>query len=281
MIEGRLERYQEPDFSVTVYFDPFNRRIRIDDYLGDIDKILLYCESIAKEEKTEKLVVKTKFEHFKKFIENGFRLEGIIDGYFLGTDCYFFSKFYTVNRSINTQWIKEEEIIQSIVLNAKSSLIGNLPTDYRLKKLTELDTEKLANLYKQVFEIYPTPLNKPEYIKKTMNNGTIYYGMEYNGAIISAASAEVNDFYKNAELTDCATLKDYRKYGLMKFILIQLEGELKSNGIYCAYSIARSLSYGMNAVLQQLNYSYRGRLINNCFIYDKLEDMNVWTKSLV
>ena len=69
-----------------------------------------------------------------------------------------------------------------------------------------------------------------------------------------------NDFYKNAELTDCATLSEHRKYGLMKIILQELEGELKRKGIYCAYSIARSLSFGMNAVLFQLGYKYRGQV---------------------
>ena len=37
-------------------------------------------------------------------------------------------------------------------------------------------------------------------------------------------------FIKNAELTDCATLIRARKYGLMKIILQELEGELKTQG---------------------------------------------------
>jgi beta-lysine N6-acetyltransferase len=135
-------------------------------------------------------------------------------------------------------------------------------------------------LYREVFQIYPTPLHDPEYVKKTMKEGTIYYVFFHQGKIVSAASAEVNSFYKNAELTDCATLKDHRKYGLMKIILRELEAELRMQGIFCAYSIARSLSFGMNAVLFQLGYKYRGRLMNNCYIYDKLENMNMWVKNL-
>jgi putative beta-lysine N-acetyltransferase len=131
-----------------------------------------------------------------------------------------------------------------------------------------------------VFQVYPTPLHDPEYVKKTMKEGTIYYVFFCQGKIVSAASAEVNSFYKNAELTDCATLTEHRKYGLMKIILRELEGELKRQGIFCAYSIARSLSFGMNAVLFQLGYKYRGRLMNNCYIYDKLENMNMWVKHL-
>jgi putative beta-lysine N-acetyltransferase len=102
----------------------------------------------------------------------------------------------------------------------------------------------------------------------------------YQGKIVSAASAEINSFYKNAELTDCATLAEHRKFGLMKMILQELEKDLKNNGIFCAYSIARALSFGMNAALFQLGYSYRGRFMNNCYIYDKLENMNMWVKNL-
>jgi beta-lysine N6-acetyltransferase len=40
------------------------------------------------------------------------------------------------------------------------------------------------------------------------------------------------------------------------------------------------LSFGMNAVLYQLGYNYCGRLMNNCYIYDKLENMNMWVKNL-
>ena len=98
--------------------------------------------------------------------------------------------------------------------------------------------------------------------------------------IVSAASAEVNSQYHNAELTDCATLTNHRKFGLMKNLLERLEAELKQNGIFCAYSIARAQSFGMNAVLHQLGYAYRGRLMNNCYIFDKLENMNMWVKDL-
>ena len=36
----------------------------------------------------------------------------------------------------------------------------------------------------------------------------------------------------------------------------------------------------MNAVLHGLGYQYRGRLINNCYIFEKLENMNMWVKDL-
>jgi putative beta-lysine N-acetyltransferase len=123
-------------------------------------------------------------------------------------------------------------------------------------------------------------MNEPDYVKKVMKNGSIFHIVEFNQEIVSAASADINKMFYHAELTDCATLPEHRKYGFMKKLLSELETELKNEQIFCAFSIARSLSFGMNAVFYQLGYEYTGRMMNNCYIYNKLEDMNVWVKDL-
>lgn len=278
MQEAKVFEKKGVDYQVTFYLDPFNKRVRVDDYLGNLNQLLIESERMAQDHKAEKLIFKARKEHFLNLVEHGFQFEGMICGYFLGSDCLFFSKFYNHERMNSQEWCKEDQLLNGVNSLKRQVKLGGIPSEYTLKKLTENDADELAQLYQQVFKIYPTPLNKPDYIKETMKEGTIYFGFEHHGEIISAASAEVNDFYKNAELTDCATLKVHRKYGLMKFLLLRLEEELKFNGIYCVYSIARSLSFGMNAALHQLGYDYRGRLMNNCYIYDKLEDMNLWVK---
>jgi beta-lysine N6-acetyltransferase len=113
-----------------------------------------------------------------------------------------------------------------------------------------------------------------------IEEGTVFFVAESNGEIVSSASAEVNMVYHNAEMTDCATDPAFRKHGLMKVLVCELEKELLRRNIYCAYSLARALSLGMNAVFRQLGYEYTGRLIKNCNIFDKYEDMNLWVKRL-
>ncbi|MFZ7944318.1 putative beta-lysine N-acetyltransferase [Neobacillus sp. 19] len=271
---------EEESYYLEVYLDPFNKRIRVDDYRGNTHLLLDKAEELVHHHHAEKLIIKVRSEDFIAFFEKGLQPEAVVDRYFLGSDAYFFSKFYTPDRKQNEQWITEDGMIQSIYHLDTSVEKMYPPKEYELKKADESCAAQLSALYKQVFEIYPTPLHDPEYVKKTMQEGTIYYVFFHQGKIVSAASAEINTFYKNAELTDCATLTEHRKYGLMKIILHELERELKQNGIFCAYSIARSLSFGMNAVLFQLEYSYRGRFMNNCYIYDKLENMNMWVKNL-
>lgn len=277
---GKTIELSEEKFQLTVHLDKQNHRIRVDDYLGDFSKVLERAEKIARSENADKLIIKGRREHFTRLLENGYRFEASIDGYFLGSDCLFFSKFLTDERKISKHWTEEDGIIKSVFHLKGPGRTVSPPKAYVLKKMDHSDAAGLSMLYKSVFQIYPTPLNNPDYIIQTMNDGTIYYGFIYDGHVVSAASAEVNAFYKNAELTDCATLKEHRKHGLMKILLERLEQELIDNGIFCSYSIARALSFGMNAVLYQLGYAYRGRLVNNVFIYDKIENMNVWVKDL-
>ena len=272
---------QEQKLYMDVCLDPFNKRVRVDDYRGNIQLVLSKAEELVQEQRAEKLIIKGRCEDIFSFYERGFQPEVMVDRYFLGTDAWFFTKFYTSDRKKNDHWLTEDGMIHSIYQLDPQSQRTFPPKEYELKKADSGCAPELAALYQQVFQIYPTPLNDPEYIKQTMEEDrTIYYAFFYQGKIVSAASAEINSFYKNAELTDCATLTEHRKYGLMKLLLQELEQELIRNGIYCAYSIARALSFGMNAALYQLGYKYRGRLMNNVYIYDKLEDMNMWVKNL-
>ncbi|WP_066299605.1 putative beta-lysine N-acetyltransferase [Bacillus sp. FJAT-29937] len=275
-----VQLIKNENFTMKVYIDLFNKRIRVDDLYGDVLQGAEKAEEMAKELQAEKLILKGRSEQFPLLMKCGYMCEAMIDGYFLGSDMYFFCKYYTTERRTSVQWLKEDSISDNVMKLEQYLKPVKPPQEYILKKLTIEDAEPLAALYEEVFQIYPTPLNDPKYIIETMKEGTIYYGFLINGKVVSAASAEVNDFYKNAEVTDCATLPQHRKHGLMKILLEKLENELKSNGVYCAYSIARALSFGMNAALHQLGYCYRGRLTNNCYIFDKLEDMNVWVKDL-
>ncbi|HOM70936.1 MAG TPA: putative beta-lysine N-acetyltransferase, partial [Armatimonadota bacterium] len=47
-----------------------------------------------------------------------------------------------------------------------------------------------------------------------------------------------------------------------------------------AYTIARSLSYGMNITFAKQGYQYAGTLTNNTNICGHMESMNVWYKHL-
>ncbi|MEH7239377.1 putative beta-lysine N-acetyltransferase [Bacillus sp. JJ1562] len=265
-------------YQANIIIDYFNRRLRVLEYRGNLFSLLEGVNKLAVQNSFEKIICMAMREDLIDFMAQGFMIEAMIQKYFNGSDAYFVTKYFTNERRNSEKWMEEEKIITDILKNPQE----NKPTvtHFFIRKATHEDSEQLAELYDTVFQIYPTPLNNPEYIQQAMKDTTIFYVVEDNGVIVSSASAEVNTIFHNAELTDCATLDAYRKHGLMKKLLVQLEKELINNGIYCAYSIARALSYGMNKSFYQLGYSYTGRLTNNCYIFDKIEDMNVWVKDL-
>ncbi|WP_070119632.1 putative beta-lysine N-acetyltransferase [Bacillus marinisedimentorum] len=279
--EKRAEsiKVESRSYSFHVLLDYFNERLRVEDYLGNPQHIIEKLQRLSEKHSLKKLIMYARPAHLPVFLHEGFSFEAVLKGYFRGTDAYAMALFTDPERRNSPFWIKEDRILADV--KQKGRTPEEKPAaDVTFRNAEPEDAEQLAALYGEIFKIYPTPVTNPAYIRKGMENGTIFYIGETDGRIISAASADVNRNYFNAELTDCATLPEYRKGGLIKQLLEQLEGELKKQGIFCAYSIARALSFGMNAAFYQLGYHYGGRLANNCYIYDKIEDMNVWVKDL-
>ncbi|MGG1575908.1 putative beta-lysine N-acetyltransferase [Fictibacillus sp. NRS-1165] len=269
------------DVTAELFLDYFSERLRVDDYRGNIAALAAEVHELAVQHDFSKVIIKARSEHVGAFLALGYLPEAVFSQYFNGSDAVAMCRFYTNERKRSDFWVEEDKIIDQILElpNVKSGGYS-LPENYLIRLADLNDAEGLAALYGEVFQVYPTPMNDPEYIKKTMEHGTIYYVIEHCKEIVSAASADINLQYHNAELTDCATLPEHRKFGLMKILIEKLEMELKNRKIFCAYSIARSLSFGMNAVFFQRGYKYHGRFTKNCLIFNKYEDMNLWMRDL-
>lgn len=267
------------DFTMNLSLDFFNERLKIEDYRGNVDSVHKQIMRLLNEHPFSKVIVKSRQEDWKQFLSLGYQFEALFTGFFNGNDAYSMAMFTENTRRTSDYWIYEDETLQQ-VQEIPRSLDVPVASQYKIRKAETSDAIALANLYSSVFEIYPTPMNDPDYIQKLIQHDSIFYVAEYEGKIVSAASADINMTYHNAELTDCATLPEHRKKGLMKILIAKLECALKEKQIYCAYSIARSLSFGMNAVFHQRLYEYKGRFTKNCNIYNKLEDMNLWVCDL-
>ncbi|MGM0751145.1 MAG: putative beta-lysine N-acetyltransferase [Bacillota bacterium] len=270
------EYIKQPKLEAAIYKDGYNRRLRVDEFRGNPGLLWEYVKRETESSLYEKVIVKARWNQSLFFFEKGFILEGGVNAYFNGDKALFMSKFLTNERRNSSYWSKEDEILQSVQQLDSQTVVSS----ETIFVATEEHAGQLADLYQEVFKLYPVPLHNPDYVKESMKSGTIFVYIEEDGRIISAASAEVSLSCKNAELTDCATRSSHRKGGYMKHLIRKLEGELLERDIFCAYTIARALSFGMNAVFHQLGYRYGGRLANNCIIFDKMEDMNIWEKDL-
>jgi putative beta-lysine N-acetyltransferase len=259
---------------LIICFDPYNQRVRVDEIIGNLDQAFqIIIEQTPPW--VEKIIVKLKEKQKAYFLANGFIEEGHIPRYFAGEDMSFLVKYTTPKRK---KYLGEREE-QSILHNILSTSRNSPKSTNNYIKIAELsDAAKLAELYNKVFSVYPTPLGEAEYVKNTMRDGTLYVFIEDNDRIVSAASAEINNTYKNAELTDCATLEEAQGKGYNIQLIAKLENLLSKKNMGVCYSLARAKSYAINKIFYNLGYHYTGKLINNCNIYSGLENMNVWYK---
>lgn len=260
---------------ISVFQDPRNLRIRIDEYEGDMEvvhqhilgQVTGWCE---------KLIVKSHTQHVPFFISKGFGCKALVKGYYNGADMYFMTRYFSKHRNQNSAWEVDEKILHESLSTPK---VEAGPRSSTIRLASAADAESLSDFYRKIFSVYPTPIVDPAYVAKSMEEGTRYLFVENNGVPVSAASAEINRKFMNAELTDCASLTEVGGKGFIKQLLSALEQGLKEEGIHCFYTIARASSPAINRAFAQLGYTYGGRLIRNCAIGTGMENMNVWYKN--
>ena len=159
-------------YEMEMFVDPYNKRLRIDDYRGDVLKLIEKAEELVAQFKTEKLIILTRQEHFNHFLQSGFQCEAVVDGFFRGSDAFYFTKYYVVQRRNSNHCVEEDRILERVRHLKKTGTNITIPKNYYMRKMEITDSLALSQLYKEVFTIYPTPLHNPDYIKKTMDNGT-------------------------------------------------------------------------------------------------------------
>lgn len=280
-IQSKHITEENSSFRATLKIDALNQRIWVEDYgIGDLIKLTQYLLGLAHYNHLEKIIFPCRREHVDVLKIQGYVEEGILEGYFSGQDAHFMATFPRPRRGISLLLSTENQILQEISERAgdfKDSL-PVLSPGFNMRKARQKDVPELCALFKTVFDSYPSPVQKPEYLSERITGYDVFRVITYENKIVSAASVEIDPEYNRAELTDCATLPEYRGRRLMNAILHYLERDCHELKLKCLFTLARASSYGMNLVFHRLGYKYKGTLINNCHICGQYEDMNLWVK---
>jgi beta-lysine N6-acetyltransferase len=154
------------DYSIQLFLDYYNERLRVDYYRGNMTMILDELERVACQRKFSKLIFYSRPEHWQLLLSTGFELEAMIKSYFNGTDMYMMTRYKEIERRTSDSWIEEDVTLHTIMEKERKSEELLLPDGYQLRKATVQDADQLANLYRKVFAVYPTPMNEAEYVKK-------------------------------------------------------------------------------------------------------------------
>jgi putative beta-lysine N-acetyltransferase len=263
-----------------VYIDYTNSRVKIvkfqDISVQNIKRIIHF----ASKQHLGKVICNCTIESFGNFAEAGFHLEGKIDSYFKGNDAFCMSYFISSSRKLYRNRDKENLfLIQSLNVNNTFKYNGD-NSKYSIRNANENDIKEMVKLFTDTFFTYPSPVYDENFIRETMNEKVLYKVAVENGKIISVASANMDKYNLNAEITDCATYPQYRTKGILSNLIYALELDLRDMGFITLYSLSRAINPGINFALSKHNYKFRGRLINNCDICGGFEDMNIWVKVL-
>jgi putative beta-lysine N-acetyltransferase len=278
--QDHSEIHKQSTFEAQLYLDFTNSRLKVKSYCGnDIKGLAAYLIDVAKEEELGKILFNIDEKGAPELEAAGYVLEGKYPGFFNGNTAWGYSFFVDDNRKESKYWEKEEDILQSILSRQRKESSGRkLDDNLYMRAAVAADAGPLARLYGEIFSTYPSPLLEQDYIKEVMQSHVLFAAIFRGDLPVSAASADMDAKNSNAEITDCATLTEYRGKGLLTYLIRFLEKEMEKRKIHCLYSLARAGSYGMNASLYNLGYNYSGRFVNNCHIGGRYEDMNLWVK---
>ncbi|MDN5347956.1 MAG: beta-lysine N6-acetyltransferase [Clostridia bacterium] len=256
-----------------------NKRLKVKTYQGHEPYLLAdKIYDLATGRGLTKILWLLRPQDAPPLLEKGYVIEGRFSNYFRGRPALWLSFFLDPKRRYSPELAWEEEILWQLEKKKGNKKRGELPGDFYLKLATPEDVPKLARLYAETFETYPTPLAQPEYIYRTMSRDTLYLAIYEGENLASAASGVIDWENMAAEISDCATRPEYRGLGLMQVLTGAIEEELVKRKVIAIYSVARATSLSMNTVFSKAGYSFRGRLLNNCHICGRFEDMNLWTK---
>jgi len=280
MKQDKIEKFGK---GTTIQHGELNQRV----YLMKMDKadcplVIEEINRLARKNKYTKIFCKVPQSVAPQFMANGFINEAQIPRFYRGTETLFFmSKFLSSDRllEIETEQLQE---FSKMMTNLNGVPVNGINADpeFHIRKLTPADSEAMAEIYNAVFKSYPFPIHDPAYIRKTMKNDVQYFGAETNGKLVALASAEVDKKEQNAEMTDFATIQDFRGKKLSLLLLKEMEKQMTQKGVRTLYTIARLNSIGMNKTFLRMGYTYSGTTIKNTNIAGNIESMNIYYKHI-
>jgi len=265
----------------VIQHGPFNDRV----YLmnagnSEPETMLETLRFLAKVRKSSKIIAKIPSPAIEAFCAAGYQVEARIPGMYQGkTEGLFLAKYPDPNRAEVHDSRDRDRIIKEALAGKQREIPDTLPEGFSLSLAEPEGADELARLYDQVFATYPFPIHRPDFLKRTMKEGTKYFLIHQNEKLVAASSTETDTVAKSVEMTDFATDPTFRGLGLSSFLLSAMERAMRQEGYVTAYTIARALVPPVNRLFAGAGYQFGGTLFNNTNIGGSFESMNVWYKS--
>lgn len=265
-----------------VQHGPLNERV----YLmhvdpSDLPGLIQPTESLADQCGYTKIFGKVSLTCAKAFQDRGYEIEAVIPPTKLGVGgLVFVTKFLCPERAKLKSAKRIEEVLKAADAKSTENLVPGLPPSYLFEEGRPADAPDIAELYREVFDTYPFPIQDASYVARCMRENVLFFRIREGNTLVAVSSAEAHDHLKYVEMTDFAVRPQYRGRGLSVFLLAKMDVEMRKRGFLLGYTIARATSFGMNITFAKRGYRHAGTLVNNTNISGGVESMNVWYKYL-
>ncbi len=250
---------------------------------GEAARLPAAMYQLAKAQGYGKLFAKVRQCESEHFFNHGFTEEARLPGYYpamgqgVDEDALLLCAYLDPERQIDIRAAEHKKVLDL----ARNNLSKITPAaHWQVIPLDKVYAEEMAHLYREVFPSYPFPIHEARYLYETMSDNVSYFGIKQQGRLIAVASAEQDLENMAVEMTDFATLPEFRGQQLAAALLNKMESSMEQLGFRQAFTIARAASVGMNRTFAKNDYQYQGRLINNTQISGQIESMNIWCKPL-
>jgi len=265
----------------TIQHGPLNRRVYLMKPADiDIPAIIRVMDQLCREKGYEKILAKVPETHKTAFLKAGYVQEASVPGYFKQcSDALFLCKYHFKDRAAENHPDRVRESWK-IIHEKKDQPHNGIIRRNDINVCRTSDAGEMSQLYRRVFQSYPFPIYDPGYIIDTMASHIKYFKIRKNGRIVAVASGEMDRENESVEMTDFAVLPNYQRKGMALSLLLKMEAEMKKAGIRTAFTIARTMSIGMNVTFGRMGYTLSGKLVNNTHISGGIESMWVWHKKL-
>ncbi|MBI9081596.1 MAG: putative beta-lysine N-acetyltransferase [Pseudodesulfovibrio sp.] len=247
---------------------------------ADLPEITNDIYNLAKQNGYTKLFAKVPAQAISHFAALGFVNEARVPFMHKGESAgYFMSKYLDQSRAIPQNLERISKVLE--LADQKADTQPKQTSNSEIIRLSLENADDLAALYGEVFESYPFPVNDPAFIRKSMLSNTTFFGIMTDDRLMAAASMEIDAEWQCSEMTDFATLPEYRGKGAAGKLLLAMDHAAEALPLNTLFTIARAESFGMNIVFARAGYTFCGTLHNNTQIAGKLESMNVWHKQII
>lgn len=278
--DGTVVNCNCPEFTADVLIDRRNERVRVLSYRAeDLRALGYYLDKLARVHRCGKVIIYAWNTDWREMLSSGYRLEGVMSGYFMGEPAFCMSRFSDLNRANDMQIIDEDLILQRLFESRQTGLRKKVDSKFNIRYASLDDIDELSKVFSSIFSTYPSPVEDKNYLQSLIvKDGYIIMVAEFSGEIAGIVSADIDYDNMCAEVTDCAVKPTHRGQGLMGLLLDSMELELTNRGVSYVYSLARAGIPQINAVLYSSGYLFTGKLINNCNICGRYENMSIWEK---